>query len=427
MGGSRVPHVGWYTFVHDFVDGGIHTVAEELAETSARHVNLALVYHTARDVLPRNPRRRLRFMSGGTHYFAPDLSLYSADVTPVVDQEIAESSPVRSIRSSVRAVGMQFNAWVVFLHNSRAAMANPALAQRNVFGDPMLTDLCPSNPAVQQYAVALATDTARQQPDALLAESLHFHGLRHGYHHERYLFELGELAELAMSLCFCGHCVARALDAGVRVDAVARWAHDTATAAFAGRPQRSDGELTLAAVSPLADGELGRYIDVRCATVEALVARVREPLAVAGVPLVVLDPSGAVKGWADGTPTGAPVVETGWQFGLRVNRVAHISDGVEVLAYTNDVDRLGSDLAGYRSAVGEDGVLRASLRPAAPDTDSAEHLRRKMDAAAASGVTAIDLYHYGLLTPTATALVAQALSSPPTPDHSRQRGPEVVA
>jgi hypothetical protein len=406
---DRLPDVGWYLFTHDFVDSGVGVVADELAESGARHANIALVYHTARDLLPRNPRRSLRFMSGGSHYFTPDRSLYPEGVGPSVEAETAESDPVPGIRSGLLTRGLSFNAWVVFLHNSRAAMANPSLAQRNVFGDPMSTDLCPANPVVRAYARALATDVSRQAPDAVLAESLHFHGLRHGYHHERYLFELGALAELALSLCFCPFCVSAARTAGVNVAAVTTWAQDTVKRAFAGHPQRHEGELRWDDAILHAGGELGRYLEVRCATVESMVTEVREVLDAARVALVVLDPSGAVKGWADATPVGAPVHESGWQFGIQPRDVARAAGALEILGYTGDAARLADDLDGYRGAVGDAATLRMSLRPALPDTVDSDDLRRKIAVAAEAGISAIDLYHYGLLPPTAVTLVRDAL------------------
>ena len=37
----------------------------------------------------------------------------------------------------------------------------------------------------------------------MLAESLHYHPLEHGAHHERYFVELGTAARLLLGLCFC--------------------------------------------------------------------------------------------------------------------------------------------------------------------------------------------------------------------------------
>ncbi|MFD0529026.1 hypothetical protein ACFQ1I_22230 [Kitasatospora arboriphila] len=56
--------------------------------------------------------------------------------------------------------------------------------------------------------------------DAIRAESLHFHGLRHGYHHERYFEDLGPVAEALLGICFCPHCLAAASADGVPAEEV---------------------------------------------------------------------------------------------------------------------------------------------------------------------------------------------------------------
>src|SRR5258708_13563356 len=38
---------------------------------------------------------------------------------------------------------------------------------------------------------------------AVVAESLNYHGLVHGFHHERYFIELGTLGRFLLGLCFC--------------------------------------------------------------------------------------------------------------------------------------------------------------------------------------------------------------------------------
>jgi hypothetical protein len=403
------PRFGWYTFPHDFLDAGIQAWTEEIKRTGASAANVAVLYHTARDVLPRNPRRRIRFMTGGTHYFTPDPADFPDLARPWVDPEVQGTRAMEDIRGALWTEGLIFNAWTVFLHNSRLGSTQHSLAQRNAFGDPMLTDLCPANPVVRKYAVAAASQAAILGAESILAESLHYHGLRHGYHHERYLFELGNVAEFALSLCFCDHCRAAAHDDGVDVDGVAHWARLVALAAFDGVPQSTDGELTRIGAGHIAGEQLEAFLGTRSRVITGLVADVKAAANARGARLVFLDPAGAVKGWSDGKPTGAPVADTSWLFGIDVEAVGAVVDGYEVLGYTHDPERLASDLAEYRRRLGRTEI-RVSMRPSAPDTDSAEHLVAKMRAASGAGVGAFDFYHLGLLPPTAPDRVAEALS-----------------
>jgi len=407
---AKVLQAGWYAFLHDFTDGGIERVADELASSSATHVNLATLYHVARDVLVRNPRRRVRYLAGGALYFRPDERQYGR-IVPRMDAELTGSDALVSVREALAARELQLNAWMVFLHDSHAPWLDDELAQRNAFGDAMLTDLCPANPDVIDYCVAVARDTARQGPRRILAESLHYHPLQHGFHHERYLVPLGSLAEFALSLCFCTWCTRRATESGVAVDVIRAWARAVCESAFRGNPVASE-PLDRSSASALASGEMAGFLQMREDVVSDLVDRVTQAANEEGTQVVMLDPSGAVKGWATGMPTGAPVVESGWQFGIDIERLSRIVQEIEVLGYTNDPQRLGLDLAAYRAVIGHDAGLRVSMRPVPPDTDSAEHLAEKLSVGLEHGSTAADFYHYGLVPQSSVERVHAALRDP---------------
>jgi hypothetical protein len=401
---------GWYTFLHDFTDGGIERVADELAGSSATHVNVATLYHVARDVLVRNPRRRVRYLEGGALYFRPDATEYGR-IVPTMDVELAGSEPLHAVRDALNSRGLEFNAWMVFLHDNPAPWVDADLAQRNAFGDAMLTDLCPANPDVIDYCVAVARDTAKQGPRRILAESLHYHSLQHGFHHERYLVPLGALAEFALSLCFCRWCTRRATESGVDLEKVRLWARSVCELAFRGEPIES-GVLDRSSAAVLVSGEMEAFLRMREDVVSELVGRVQVAAQEHGAQLVMLDPSGAVKGWATGVPTGPPVIESGWQFGLDIARLSRIVDEIEVLGYTYDPQRLALDLAAYRAVIGPESRLRVSMRPVAPDTGSAEHLAEKLLASREQGSAATDFYHYGLVPPTSVDRVQAALGDP---------------
>jgi hypothetical protein len=85
------------------------------------------------------------------------LSTFLRDRVPGV-RRIACFSMFTPLRDATERRGMQMHAWTVFLHNSTLAGRYPDCAVRNVFGDAYVTDLCPANPEVRRYAVALAGD-----------------------------------------------------------------------------------------------------------------------------------------------------------------------------------------------------------------------------------------------------------------------------
>jgi hypothetical protein len=72
-----------------------------------------------------------------------------------------------------------------------------------------------------------------------------------------------------------------------------------------------------------------------------------------------------------------------------------VADGYAILGYARDPARLSADVAAYRSALGESGRLRVTLRPGLPDTPSAANLAEKLRLVAAVA-DAVDFYSYGL-------------------------------
>jgi hypothetical protein len=267
---------------------------------------------------------------------------------------------------------------------------------RNAYGDLYEADFCPANPDVRAYCRALVSDVARYELSSILAESLQYHGLEHGYHHERYFTEIGARARYLLGLCFCAHCLARASDRGLDGPAVEAAVRHELDRAFADSAAVGGGELELDDISALAGGELGAYLDVRAATVTSLATEVGEHAAAAGKRLVFLDMSGAVKGYATGRPVGGPAADISWRFGAELGGLSQACDGIEAIGYAAEVDRVRLDLEGYRRQL--DGAdLSVVLRPSAPDCESVENLAAKVALARELGVDRISFYHYGFV------------------------------
>ncbi len=383
-----------FAFTSDFGDG----VAGVLDQTGVAGVTVAGVYHASRDVFPHHPTRRVQYRPGGVHYFTPSPDLYG-EIKPQADPD----GGFEQIRDAAAARGAAFHAWLVYLHNDRVGLDQPQYSPRNIYGDPYRTDLCPSNPAVREYAVALTRDVARHGCDAVLAESLHFHPLGHGNHHERCLFDLGPYGEFLLGLCFCPHCVQRAIEDGVDVAALVHEVRTVTDSALAGGRPGPDGEVTLAAMT----GELPAFLDSRQRTVTSLVEDVAAALD--GTPLIFMDQAGAMKGYATGQPTGALAADAAWQLGVDVAGVSAHVDGYQVLAYAQDPDRVAADLAAYRDRIG-DVPLRCALRPTVPDCASPDNLAAKLAVLDGLDVQGRDFYHYGLLPRTALTMLRNALA-----------------
>jgi hypothetical protein len=387
-----------FVFPTDLDGEGVETVLDNVQHRAGSDgITLAAVYHEARDIFPHNPRGRVQFLEGGVAYFRPDLARYRALALQPRTARLVESTDV--LAASVAAAdrrGLAVHAWTVFLHVDWTHDPHPAQSERTAFGDPLLTELCPANSDVRAYVAALAGDIARTGVRTILAESLHYHPLEHGYHHERDFVPLGPRARFLLGLCFCEHCLEAARAHGVDSEAVRRFATAELERSFSGEPERADADLTLEEARELAGGELSGYLDARSERVASLVGQVAAAAEAEGARLAFLDASGAVQGYATGRPEGEPAPSIAWRLGVDIAAIADACGSVEAIAYAADPARVRLDLEAYRALLPEDATLAAALRPMPPDCSSAENLAAKLRVARELDLERVDLYHYGL-------------------------------
>jgi len=383
-----------FAFPSDLAGEGVETVLRNLHDRAGvGGITPAFVYHAARDVFPHNQRRKVVLMERGALLYPPDPALYEGlRIEPRVSAEALERDVLAETCEAAAALGVAVRAWTVFLHADRSGEHQDCVTQ-NAYGDLYPADLCPANPDVRAYVRALVTDVARYDVEAILAESLHYHGLEHGYHHERYFIELGARARYLLGLCFCEHCLAAAARAGVDGDAVRNAVRRELERVFDDSRAAGGNELER---DQLAGGELAAYLDVRAGTVTSLVAEAAETAAGLGKQFVFMDLSGAVKGYASGRPAGGPAAEVAWRFGIDLAGLARVCPEVEVLGYAADIDRVRLDLETYRNVLAQQ-PLAVALRPSPPDCEAAENLAAKLRLARELGVARVDFYHYGFV------------------------------
>ena len=382
-------------FATDLYDEGLDTVLDNLQKRAGVDgLTLAVAYHAARDLFPHNPVHKVRYLEGGAVFFRPDESRYEGlQLRPHVAELARAADPLGELCAAAGERGMDVNAWIVFLHSDRLGFTHPECATKNAFGDRYLTDLCPSNPEVRAYARALASDVARYEISTILAESLHFHGLAHGYHHERYFEEPGTVGTYLLGLCFCVHCLVAARRRGVDAEMVQHSVRNELERRFAGDGSgEGSEELARDRLAAFGGEQLLGYLDARTETVTSLAAEVS---AAAGASLVFLDLSGAEKGFATGHPTGEAAPTIGWQVGIDASALAQECDAIEAIGYAADPDRVRLDLDAYRSLLAAAPRLGLMLRPMPPDCGSADNLAVKVALARERGLERLDFYHYG--------------------------------
>jgi hypothetical protein len=400
-------------FATDLRDEGTGTVLDNVkGRAGVDGLTMAVAYHDARDLFPHNPVRKVRYLEGGAVFFPPDVARYEGmRLQPRVSKLVRSRDPLGELCEAASNRGMRVNAWAVFLHNDRLGFAHPECATQNAFGDRYLTDLCPSNPDVRMYARTLASDIARYGISTILSESLHFHGLGHGYHHERYFEELGAVGTYLLGLCFCEHCLEAARRRGVDAAMVHRLVRDELERRFVGGGGSEDPDaLTREDLEPLGGEQMLGYLDARTETVTSLLDGVATAASGGGAGFAFLDLCGAEKGFATGHPEGDAAPALGWQMGIDHTAGADVCDTVSATGYAADPGRIDLDLDAYEALVPDASRLGLVLRPMPPDCRSADNLAAKVALARERGLGRLDFYHYGFCRLDALDWIHQALA-----------------
>ena len=381
-------------FATDLMDEGADHFFGNLTERArVDGVTLASVYHQARDVFPHNPLRAVRYLEPGAAYFQPDPARWKGlRLRPAASGALGERDPFAEAAAESRRRGLALHAWTVFLHNDRLGFQHPDCAPANAFGDRYLTELCPANPDVRAYTTALVAEHARYGVDAIRAESLHFHGLRHGFHHERYFEQLGPVAEALLGLCFCEHCRAHATRLGVPADEVRRVVQDEIR-------RRLADEAAAAEPAPLdaiADGALAAYVDASAATVTSLAAEAAATAAEHGMRLTFMDPDGPGQGWLSGIDLPA---------------LTKAVPQIETLGYAATPEAVREKVAAFALHGVRPDALAVILRPMSKDCDGPENLAAKIRVLSELGVPEIEFYNYGLMRLSSMDRIGTALSA----------------
>ncbi|GAA1964405.1 hypothetical protein [Kitasatospora viridis] len=367
-------------FATDLIDEGADTFFGRLTDRAGvGGVTLASVYHAARDVFPHHPTRVVRYLEPGAAYFRPDPARWAGRrLAPVAAAAIGDRDPFAEAAAETTRRGLKLHAWTVFCHNDRLGFQHPDCAPANAFGDRLLTELCPANPEVREYARGLVDELARYGVDAIRAESLHFHGLRHGYHHERYFERLGAAAEALLGICFCPHCLAAAGSAGVDAERARR-------AAAADVRRRLADEAAAAApaeLDALGDGALAAYVDASARPVTSLAAELSDRAREHGMRLSFLDGDGPGRGWLAGIDLPA---------------LARAGVAVETLGYAREPAAVREKVAAFALHGVAAADLAVILRPMAEDCDGPANLAAKIAVLRELGVPEVEFYNYGLM------------------------------
>lgn len=377
-------------------------VIPELQESGFTGVNLALNYHASRDFLLRQGPQ-LEYLSDGFHYYKPNVKMYRENaLLPASSDHLLNNEMLESAIDAACTRNFDVNAWAVFLHNSAIGMKNPEVTVTNVYGNHFLSELCPSSPKVRGYVLGLASDLCSRGIKSLAMESLHFHGVRHGEHHERFFLEMSTTTEFLLSLCFCQSCMARFVQIGGDPSVLKR----KVIAMLKPFIYEADPWLGKAITRDLLTQILGlEIIDYLRSREETLTSLYREVSAIAHASQVttrLVDQSTLIDS------ENQDPLELSWLLGIDNVQVRDFVDIYEPLLYRNSPDAVEEIATHYQKTIG--GEIGAIIRPTYPDNNSKESLIRKVRVLKTLGISEIDFYLLDTMRPRDLQWIKSALS-----------------
>jgi hypothetical protein len=376
----------------DILDGGIDEVVDRAAgELGLSALSLCASYHSAKFLLPKRRTEKV-FLSGGSAiYFRPDEAAYAeTSLRPVVTPRAELLGVLDRTAEACRARGIGLRAWTVGLHNSRLGEAHPEAVERNVFGDPYPWALCPANPDVRCYLVALVRDLAvNHDLDAIDLESVGYHGFTHGHHHELVGVTFGPVEEFLMGLCFCPACLGRAGEVGVDGAGVRAGVRDLLEARFtdeaampAADPADAGGVASLLA----GWSELAAFVRMRLDTVTSLVQELKTEALAGSATRLALTAATFQRG-----------ADNAWLEGMDLRALGRTADEVILLGYFHDPAKVAAEVRTGLEMVGDPERLVLGLSLLAPATSSGANLAAKVGEARALGTTKFSFYNYGFV------------------------------
>ncbi|MCA8951166.1 MAG: hypothetical protein KDE27_16790 [Planctomycetes bacterium] len=349
-------------------EGGLR----RLADLGFAEIALATSYHDGRWLQPWHPQTRVRFLEDGTVHFRPRADYGVLQPLPSTAVPATGPSPLERLCGAAPAAGLTVRAWNVFHHNTRLGDSHPELAVENAFGDRHTYALCPAQPEVQRYALALAADLAAHDGLAAIElEAVGWMGWKHSSHHDKASFQPKGALLAALSYCFCAACRERIAATGGDPERARARACELVTAEL----ERGDAM----APGPVLEGTggLDEVATARAATMHAFGADLRRAVATDLALQVHPDPTFA--------GSQLPVAQV---------------DGFGAQEFV--VTAYGESLAATARLVAAApiaalGPKRLSIWPKAPQLASDEDLVKVRELCAQHGIDALAIYHLGLL------------------------------
>ena len=392
-----------FTLPYTFFRQDAFEVLSELKHAGFTGINLALNYHASRDFLLRQGPQ-LEYLSDGFHYYLPDSSKYSSDaIRPRSSDHLPDNKMLEGVLAAANQLGIEVNAWAVFMHNSGIGFVEPEASVQNALGNYFLSELCPSNPRVAKYAYGLVADLSSRGIKSIAMESMHWHGARHGEHHERFFMELSAITEFLISLCFCSSCISNFDSSGGNGAQLKEKVKEALQPFLTEKDPWLGSPVTKAALTEILGSEILDYLKVREATLSTVYTEIFRIASESGVEISFVDQSTLLD--MDSTTP----LDLSWLVGIDPDLIANSVSAFEPLVYRKSPAEVA---AVYKHYVDRLGMrLKPILRPTFPDNTDEKTLREKVAALTELGTKDIDFYLLDTWRPRDLTWVANSLAN----------------
>jgi hypothetical protein len=355
-----------YAYPWDVLESGFAARARDLG---VDEVAVALSYHSARAATPWSASRTA-VIARHAAFYRPVRSEAWGSLRPSTPDWVAGDDPGGDAVRLLNEAGIPAAAWIVLTHNSQLGYEHPDVAVRNCFGEAYPWALCPSQPAVREYAATLTAEAvAGLELSSVILEACGPLGAVHQHQHEKTDGVWAPAVARLLSICCCDACASSwDLDADtVRAQLVEEVRRLVATGDLGVSGDRLPPELTQLLLRTRQKGA----DELRAAVLAQLPAGTR----------VVLH--GALDPWVTGalpglTPSAADDVDAVVLFGWAP------ATGADAVAAAREALPERVAIGSYITAVA-----------AAPVPDIAEYVGELAKAGAAE----LHLYHLGLAGP----------------------------
>ncbi len=378
-----------WTYPWDLQDEGYDVVLRNLKEhVGLNAINLASAYHTFDMLRPHRHSNNTLQVSQAAIYFQPQRDLYSDTcIKPAVSPLMGRENWWGHAAEEANRVGLDLNSWTVFLHNSHLAQTYPHCAIVRCNGDVSISALCPANPDVRAYTIALSLDLVKNYGIKLLeCESLDYAGWGHLHFHAKHGVPLGDGGRYLLSLCFCNACQKQAVDRGIDFVRLRDSVSQKIRGLFAtGQPIDASPEQLV--------NELPELTALHIMRQQVVTSLVREIQDAIQIPLSYI-----LMG--DAKISGA-----------NPKNIIEIANSVEILSYTNDPKRTHQAISERLPFLKTPSQLVVGLQAYPTASPDAQTLCQNVTTARSLGINKFAFYNYGIMPLPCLDWVKQAIIS----------------